>query len=379
MKFKKIKARKILNSLGNETIEVEIDTDKGKFLSSLPSGTSKSKFEKYLNIDEEVRRINMLKMRKIDLNSISDLMKLEEEHHSLLVSYALLKALAEDKKIPVWKLINKNAKRFPIIISKMIGGGKHGKYPEFQEFLVFNRTNDIERMVKNNLTFYHEIKKILSKREDFLFSRDLEGGWSIRIKNEEALNLLREISELFMDKYKIKMEIGVDIAASSFYDDEKKKYVYGDKELSRDEQISYVSELIDRFNLAYVEDPLYEEDFDGFAIITKNFGKKCLICADDLTATNTKRIEIANQYGAVNACIIKPDQVYSLNETFAFSKLAEKFKYKRIISHRSGETCDDVLSDLGFGLQVDMFKISLCTGERTVKINRLFKIKEELY
>jgi enolase len=375
MKVKKIDALEILNSAGNKTIEVHVKTEKGDFFSSIPSGTSKSKFEKFFCVEDEIKKIKKIskKIKQINFNSIADIIKFENEHNSLAISFALMKALAAKKNIPVWKLIDKKAKKFPIIVSKMIGGGKHAKYPEFQEFLVFTETNDLNEMIENNLLVQNRLKEVLNG--DFIFSWDLEGGWALRITIEEAFSVLEKAIQS-IDR---KMKMGVDIAASSFYDKDGEMYIYNQRELNRDEQIDYVSNLIERFNLAYIEDPLEQEDFDGFAELKKRFGNRCLIVGDDLTATSVERIKIANEKNAINASIIKPNQIYSLNETIEFSRLAEKFKYKRIISHRSEETCDNIISDIGFGLGCEMFKISVRTGERVSKINRLLKIKEEVY
>ncbi len=385
MKIKNVSARKILNSVGIYSIEVTIETDKGKFKASTPQGTSKGKHEvkgfvgginsAIKNVNKKVKPL----LKKTKFNKLNDILKFEEKtkkfggNVTLAVSFSLLKALAADKKVPVWKLFTK-IKKLPMLLNKIIGGGKHGgkQSPTFQEFLVLQKLKDIDK----NLKLHKEIGK------DWGFwGKDLEGGWVLNVPDEKALEILR--------RYDNKSKIGLDIAASGFYKDGK--YIYRSvspirkdgkislPKLSKNnsEQMAFVKKLQEKFDIYYIEDPLEEDDFRGFAELTKDIGKKALIVGDDLFVTNPERLKKGIKLGACNACIVKPDQIGSLSKTIEFVQLAKKYKYTPIISHRSGETNENVLADLAVGMQIPIMKIGLVGGERVSKINRLFEIVGE--
>ncbi|MCD6575771.1 MAG: hypothetical protein J7K73_01270 [Nanoarchaeota archaeon] len=385
MKIKNISARKILNSIANHTIEVAIETDKGVFKSSVPAGTSKGRHEvkEYVGgVDAAVKNVNTKIKRSIKrykINSLKDILAFEEKtkkyggNVTLAVTYSLLKALAAEKKVPVWKLFTKK-KKLPMVLNKMIGGGKHAgeQSTTFQEFLVLQKLKDI----KKNIELFHRIGK------DWGYSgRDLEGGWVIDVSDEKALEIIR--------RYDKTSKIGVDIAASEFYKDGN--YIYKRVSIVRKdgkismpklakntpEQIKFVEYLKEKFNIYYIEDPLHEDDFRGFAELTQRIGKDTLIVGDDLFVTDPERLKKGAKLGAANACIVKPNQIGSLSKTIEFVNLAKKYKYTTIISHRSGETNDSILSDLAVGLQIPIMKIGISGGERISKINRLFEIMGE--
>ena len=176
---------------------------------------------------------------------------------------------------------------------------------------------------------------------------------------------------------KIKTPLGVDIAASSFY--KRKKYSYENPRLKRseDEQFTYLVNLIKNFDVFYVEDPFGEEDFESFAKLLKKFPNK-LIVGDDLITTNLKRLENAIKIKAVNAIIVKPNQIGSLIEVKHVCELAKKNNIQLVFSHRSGETDEDILADLAFGFGADFLKTGIDGKEREVKLKRLIEIEESL-
>ena len=384
MKVKDISARKILNSIANFSLEVSITTKDGIFKSSVPAGTSKGKHEvkEYIGgIDAAVRNITKLKrtIKKTNFSSLKDILSFEEKtkgyggNATLAVTYSLLKALAYEKKVPVWKLFTKK-KKIPMLLNKMIGGGVHAgeESTTFQEFLVLQKPTNL----KKNISLFKKIGK------DWGFhGRDLEGGWVINVSDEKALQILR--------KYDKTSKIGVDMAASEFYHDGIYKYKKMSlartdgkivmPKLTKDtaEQIRFVRYLKNRYDMYYIEDPLDENDFRGFAELTSRIGKNTLVVGDDLFTTNPERLKKGAKLGAANACIVKPNQVGSLSKTIEFVNLAKKYKYTTIISHRSQETNDSILADLAVGLQIPIIKIGLTGGERVSKINRLFEIMGE--
>ena len=206
---------------------------------------------------------------------------------------------------------------------------------------------------------YEELKKELKSK-----NVNDEGAIETDIEEEQILQMLKD--------FKSKINIGIDIAASSFY--KNKIYVYNDKSLSREEQIDYINELIEKYNLLYCEDPINEEDFSAFSRIKK----KNLVVGDDLTATHISRAKKAIKSKAINAMIIKPNQNGSLIELAEIFNLCKKHKLKTILSHRSGETLDNALADYAFAFQADYIKCGIKTKWREVKLKRLIEIEKSL-
>jgi enolase len=385
LRIKEVNARKILNSVGNYSIEIKIETELGAFKASVPKGTSVGKHEvkdyaggittAVKNVNKKVKPL----LKKIRITVLQDILDFESKteklggHVVLAISYVLLKALAAEKKIAVWQIFNKN-KKMPQLLNKIIGGGKHtGKNAAtFQEFLVLQDFKNIEK----NLALHKEVGEWWG-----FWGKDLEGGWVINASDEKVLEIIRKFGK--------DAEIGVDVAASSFYEDGR--YIYKNvspftkdgmiflPKLSKEkiQQIAHIKKLQENYNIYYIEDPLEEEDFKGFAELTQQIGKNTLIVGDDLFVTNPERLKKGIQLGACNACIVKPDQIGSLAKTIEFVQLAKKHNYTTIISHRSGETNEDIIADLAVGLQIPIIKIGLVGGERVAKLNRLFEIEGE--
>ena len=385
MKIKKVRARKIISSIVDYALEVSIETDKGVFKSSAPKGTSKGTHEvvEYVGgIDAAVKNVNTKIKRSLvrtKIKSLKDILNYEKRTEkyggnvTLCITYCLLRALAAEKKVPVWKLFTKK-KKIPSVLNKMIGGGEHaGKSsPSFQEFLVMQKLENFEK----NMQLFSKIKK-----EWGFYGRDLEGGWVIDVSDEKALQIIR--------KYDKKSEIGIDAAASEFYKNGKYTYrnispvkvdgkmILPEKTKNQTQQIKFIKRIQKDYNMFFIEDPLDEEDFRGYAELTKQIGEKCLVVGDDIFATCPERLKKGINIGACNAVIVKPNQIGSIRKTMEFVELAKKYKYETIISHRSGETNDDMISDIAVGLHIPIMKIGISGGERVSKINRLFEIKGE--
>jgi len=177
------------------------------------------------------------------------------------------------------------------------------------------------------------------------------------------------------DETGVKVRMGIDMASTELWDGEH--YVYRDKKLTKEEQISYVAELVDKYDLLYVEDPLHEEDFEGFAELTEQIGKKCMICGDDLFVTNVKRIQKGIELKAGNTVLIKPNQVGTLTDTFKAVKLAKDNGYRVVVSHRSGETEDETIAHLSVAFNAVLIKTGVVGGERIAKLNELIRIEED--
>lgn len=240
---------------------------------------------------------------------------------------------------------------------------------DLQEFLVMDKKNDstMEAFFKNmkaHKYLHEEIEKI---DKAFHSQTTLEGAWAPDISTEQALNLLHKAGKKF------NLDIGVDVAASTLWNG--KFYKYKNKLLTRDQQIEYISHLIHGFNLYYIEDPLEQEDFDGFSQLNH---KKCLIAGDDLTTTNPERLQKALDFGSINAVIIKPNQIGSLIKTKQVIDMAKQNHIVPVLSHRSGETLDNTLAHLAVGFETPILKIGILGRERTSKIRELIKIEKEI-
>lgn len=377
MLLKGVIARRIKDSRGEDTIEVEIEGQKA----SSPAGKSTGKYEtpSYHNsIDWNIHFLNSFSP-DIEINSFNDLKKLENvikkqckfkdvkqfgANALFALECAILKALAKENKKQLWQIINPKAKKFPIPAGNAIGGGLHShnpNHPEFQEFLLIPKAKSFKENVNIMNEVYSSIQKKLNSK-----SINDEGALETSNTNGEILEALLE--------HKNKINMGIDIAASSFY--KNNKYIYKSQNLSKQDQIDYINFLIDSFNILYVEDPLNEEDFKGFSKISTNRSPRTLVVGDDLTTTHIDRLKKAIKSKSINAIIVKPNQNGSLIEVKELVDLCKKNKIKTILSHRSGETHDSAIADLAFAFQTDYIKCGIATSFRKVKLQRLIDIEK---
>ncbi len=292
-----------------------------------------------------------------------------------------LKAAAADNNKELWEFINDDVNgglkpKMPMPVGNCIGGGLHskfikGKRPDFQEFLLIPKEKTYSRAVTINLRAYEMAKKLLRARK-----RNDENAWMTNKPNEEVLDILKTVAR------KYKLRIGLDVAASSFYD--KGYYLYKNKELIRDkiDQSDYIERLIKKFGIFYIEDGMHEDDFSGFKEILNTVSKnrtKSLVVGDDLTTTNLKRVHRAVRGGAINAMIIKPNQIGSILEVKKVVEFCKKNHIIMIFSHRSGETMDDTLADYCVGFGGNYMKSGIYGRERLIKIKRVMEIEKALF
>ena len=375
MIIKEIKAEKIPDSRGEATIKITIDG----VAASSPSGKSKGKYETKpynTSLDFSIEEINHLNFN-FDINKFEDLKKVENfickkykfrnarqlgANVLFALESAILKALAKSKNKQLWQIVNPKAKKMPIPVGNAVGGGMHTKakvHPVFQEFL----------LIPNEPTFKENViamKKVYEKLEAALNASEKndEGAWQVPKNNKEVLDILV--------KLKGNLRIGLDVAASSFFRGDL--YVYISKMLSRESQIIYMNNLVESYDIFYLEDPLQEEDFIGFSQIKK----KHLVVGDDLTATQIPRLKEAIKHNSINAMIIKPNQNGSLLELKKVFDLCKANNIKTILSHRSGETMDASLADYAFAFQADFIKCGLSTAFREAKLRRMIEIESNL-
>ncbi|MFH1821468.1 MAG: phosphopyruvate hydratase [Methanobacteriota archaeon] len=405
--MKKIIGRKILDSRGNPTIEVEVYVREGNKISfgraAAPSGASRGKFEVVdfpkggvgkaveivQNIAPKLAKVNAFDQAMIDqalheIDGTHNMAKLGG-NTTVAVSMAVAKAAASAKGLQLYRYLGgEKTHELPYPLGNVIGGGKHagGMTPDIQEF------HAIAVGAKRYSVAYFATAKVHRKvaellkaaKSNFTGGKGDEGAWAPNMCNEGCLELLAEACESIGAEVGFKIMPALDVAASSFYDAEKELYVYKRESVMRDEgeQMDFIVDMIKKYNLFYVEDPLQEEDFDGFAELTKKVGKDCLICGDDLFVTNVERIKEGIKLKSANAVLIKPNQIGTLTDTFKAVELAKRSKYTPVVSHRSGETTDNTIAHLAVAWNCPMIKTGVVGGERIAKLNELIRIEEEL-
>jgi enolase len=412
-KIKKIKAREILDSRGNPTIEVELETDFGKFFSSVPSGASRGKYEavelrdrgkRYLGkgVKKAIENINEVIAKKLKDLDVTEQKEIDQalieldgtENKSKLganaicgVSLAVCKAGAGAKRIPLYKYIRElydlrlTTYDLPRPSFNIINGGVHaGNDLDFQEFMVCPKRKNFSENLRIGAEIYHKLKEIISKKYGKLVTNlGDEGGFAPPIKDPEiAIKLILEAAKIL--NYQNKISIILDVAASQFFDGKKYKTKIGS--FSGKELTKFYLKLIKKYPLEGIEDPFAQDDFKSWQYINsklKTQKSKVLIIGDDLTVTNPKRIKMAKEKGLCNAVVIKINQIGTVNEAIEAVKLAKSFGWKIMVSHRSGETTDDFIADFAVGIGADFIKSGApARGERVAKYNRLLKIEEEL-
>ena len=256
-----------------------------------------------------------------------------------------------------------------------------GKATDIQEFLVLPvGAPSFLSAVEANAAIHRRLRSLLKEIDPtFTGGKGDEGAWAPNLTNDEALEAVftacREVSE----QKGFECKAGLDVAASSLWDPGKQSYTYPRDGVTRDpgEQIEYILNLVEMYNLAYVEDPVHEDDFEGFRELTSK-SRGCLICGDDLFATNVKRLSRGIERNAANSVIIKMNQVGTLTDTWEATRLAKENGYVPVVSHRSGETEASHISHLAVAFGAPIIKTGVVGGERTAKLNELIRIEEIL-
>jgi enolase len=369
--IKSIKVSQIFDSRKKKTVKVLLKTEKGTYIASAASGTSEGKYEaKTLNIKDALKNFEKIKNNFINKNE-KDVDKIIEEigiekfgaHLSIALSIAGLRAISNNK---VYKFLNPKAKSLPLPLGNVVGGGVHKGYTSEQEFLVFPKNaKTMKEAVITNLSIWKEFGEIL-KSHGIKAGNNYEGAWTCNLNDIETLELLYAVAK------KEKAGIGIDFAASEFYKDGFYFYKNPKRKLSPEKQLEFVLDLIKTYKISYVEDPFHEDDFKHFSELTRK--AKCLVVGDDLFATQSRRLEIGIKIKAGNGIIIKPDQAGTVSRVLKAVKIAKKSKFATIVSHRSGETMDDFISDLAVGIKSPLIKCSIHGKERKAKYDRLLEI-----
>ena len=413
--IRSIHAREILDSRGNPTVEVEVLTDDGLFRASVPSGASTGAYEavelryndpKRYNgkgVLKAVSNVNDIldgKLRGMDVTcqkEIDDLMiKIDGTKNKsklganaiLGVSIAVCKAGASCKKIPLYQhileLSGNNSLIMPIPSFNVINGGRHaGNLLSMQEFMILPvGAPSFSEAVRYGAEVYHTLKGIIKEKygPDAINVGD-EGGFAPNLKNNvEGLELLK--SAIAKAGYNGKVRIGMDVAASEFFENGKYNLNFkGDKKELKtgDEMIKLYQNFIKDFGIISIEDPFDQDDWKSYSKLNSEIGSDVQIVGDDLLVTNTKRIKEAIEKKACNALLLKLNQIGTVSEAISACNLAKKSGWGVMVSHRSGETEDSFIADLVVGLGCGQIKTGAPSrSERLSKYNQLMRIEEEL-
>jgi len=410
MKIERLLAREVLDSRGQPTVEVDVVLKNGAMgRATVPSGASTGKYEavelrdgarRFLGkgVERAVRHVNRILAPRLKGREAKDqkaidrlLIELDGSPNKshlgtnaiLGVSLAVAKAQASSEGISLYRYLGgPRAKMLPVPLLNILNGGVHAdNNVDVQEFLIIPfAMKSFAEALRAGAEIFQTLKKVLQSR-GYSTSVGDEGGFAPRLKtNEEALELLLEAITQAGYRPGEQVALGLDVAASELY--EQDLYVFKKSDGSRKDNEQMVRLYEDwgrQYPIASLEDPLGEDDWDGWTMLTEALGKKVQIVGDDLFVTNKLRLQEGIQRKAANSILIKVNQIGTLSETLETMELAKKNGYTTILSHRSGETEDVTIADLAVATNAGQIKTGApCRGERTAKYNQLLRIEEEL-
>ena len=400
-------AREILDSRGNPTVEVEVLLEDGTAArAAVPSGASTGAFEavelrdggkRYLGkgVEKAIQNVNeviapevvgldsqdqrLVDQTMLDLDGTKNKAKLGA-NAILGVSLAVAKASAESADLSLFKYVGgNNAHILPVPMMNILNGGAHADTNvDIQEFMIAPIGADtFKESLRWGAEIYHSLKSVLKKR-GLATSIGDEGGFAPNLEsNRAALDLILEAVDIAGFKAGKEIALAMDVAATEFH--ENGKYAFEGKQLSSAEMIAYYASLVSSYPLVSIEDPLDEDDWDGWAAITKELGSKVQLVGDDLFVTNPERLSRGIAAGTANAMLVKVNQIGSLTETLDAVEMAHRAGYRNMMSHRSGETEDVTIADLAVATNCGQIKTGApARSERVAKYNQLLRIEDEL-
>ncbi len=408
-----VRAREVLDSRGNPTVEVDVELSSGfRGRAMVPSGASTGVHEavelrdgdknRYLgkgvlnavaNVNEKISGsiMDMDALNQVELDNV--LIELDGTPNKsklganaiLAVSLACAKAAAETLDIPLYRYIGGvNACELPVPMMNIINGGSHADSSvDCQEYMVMPVGADSFREgLRMGAETFHALKSVL-KGKGYNTAVGDEGGFAPNCKsNEEPLELIMEAIGKAGFKGGEDIMIAMDPAASEFYDKNKKKYVFSKSdgsELDSAQMVDYWEKMVNAYPIISIEDGLDEDDWDGFKLMTDRLGKKIQLVGDDLFVTNTERLQKGIDLGITNSILIKLNQIGTLTETLQAIEMAKRASYTAVVSHRSGETEDTTIADLVVATNAGQIKTgSASRTDRIAKYNQLMRIEEEL-
>ena len=407
MNIKNIIGREILDSRGNPTVEVDVILDNGVMgRAAVPSGASTGEREALEMRDGDKSRFN----GKGVLNAVNnvntvlrdnligmDVTKQKEIDYKMLeldgtktksklganailgVSMACLKAAAIACGKELYEYVG-NGKTLPVPMMNIINGGAHADNSlDFQEYMIIPQRDTIHERVRVGAEVFHSLKNVL-KEKGYATSVGDEGGFAPNLKtNKEGFELITEAVKRAGYEPGKDVCYAIDVAASEFYSDGKYNLVGEGKVLSTDELIKYYEDLVNTYPIISIEDPVDENDWEGFSKVTELLGDRIQLVGDDLFVTNKECLQKGIDNKAGNAILLKVNQIGTITETLETIELAKAHNYKTVISHRSGETEDTTIADLAVGLDLGQIKTgSMSRTDRICKYNQLMRIEEEL-
>ncbi len=398
-----IHAQKIFSSYGNQAIEVDVVTIGGFGRASASSRLGSKKYEAIafpegdINMAiREVEEVIALELVGLDANEQQIIDKILQELDgtnnfskigvsvAIATSLAVAKAAANSHGIPLFQhLGGAMACTLPILLGNIISRGVYTR----------DLSIDIHEMLiipKNPSSFSEALEIIFSvhkKIPDVIRKYDLsftggysgEGAWMMSLKIKEALNIINEACVKANEEFDSELGIGIDFAASNLWNSKLNKYIYRHEgiELTPEEQLSFVLSLIENFNLFYIEDPLYEDDFDGFSKILKEF-PNVLVCGNSIYAANIERISKGVRFKSTNSLIVDPNQIGTLTGTWNIISIAKNYNLKPIISNHSNETLDESVSHISIAAGCPIIKTGTIGGENIARLCELLRIEEVL-
>ncbi|MEY9926944.1 enolase [Catenulispora sp. GP43] len=403
-----INAREILDSRGNPTVEVEVLLEDGSFArAAVPSGASTGAFEAVELRDGDTARYGgkgveravqgvldeiypavvgedasdqrLIDQAMIDLDATPNKARLGA-NAILGVSLAVAKAAAESAELPLFRYLGgPNAHTLPVPMMNILNGGAHAdSNVDIQEFMIAPiGASSFREALRWGAEVYHALKSVL-KEQGLNTGLGDEGGFAPNLpSNREALDLILVAIEKAGYVPGRDIALALDVAASEFYKDGA--YQFEGKSRSASEMTDYYAELVDAYPLVSIEDPLFEDDWDGWKILTDRLGAKVQIVGDDLFVTNPERLARGIAGGQANALLVKVNQIGTLTETFDAVQLAHRNGYRCMMSHRSGETEDTTIADLAVAVDCGQIKTGApARSDRVAKYNQLLRIEEEL-
>ena len=405
-------AREILDSRGNPTIEVDVELEDGSVgRAAVPSGASTGAHEavelrdgdkkrymgkgvlKAVNNVNEIIAAELIGLDACEQVEIDNLMiKLDGTANKqrlganaiLGVSMAVAKAAAMSAGVPLYSYLGGcNAKELPVPMMNILNGGEHAdNNVDIQEFMIMPlAAESFAHALRMNVEIYHTLKAVLKERKLSTAIGD-EGGFAPNLKsNEEALSIIVEAIKQAGYKPGKQVALALDVAASELYNAKDKKYYFAgeDRTMTSAQMVDYYAELVDKYPIVSIEDGLAEDDWAGWAMLTKKLGKKIQLVGDDLFVTNVTRLREGIKKGVANSILIKVNQIGTLTETLDAIELAKRAGYTCVISHRSGETEDSTIADIAVAVNAGQIKTGApARSDRVAKFNQLLRIEDAL-
>jgi enolase len=396
-------ARKIFNNRGEETIEVDVITTNGFGRASAPAGKSRGKAEVVYypqgGVDAALKKVDELIAPELAGLNADFQEEIDDTLHEIdgttnfkgiggntafAVSLANAEAAANSHGQLLFQFLGgTTANTLPYPLGNCISGGQHtrGKSPDIQEYLALPYGADtFLEAATANAQAHRKIGDALKKKSAaFTGGKSDEGAWIANVDNEEAFEVMAKACEEVGNEMDFECGFGIDMAASSFWKEKEEKYDYEREGKKRDtaEQLEFLLDLIDKYHMAYVEDPFHEEDYESFAELTRK-ARNCLVCGDDLFTTNNERLSQGIKLGAGNAIIIKVNQIGTLTDAVETVENAQRHGYATVVSHRSGDTCDWHIAHLAVAYKCPIIKTGVVEGARVAKINELVRIEHFL-